>query len=81
MTNKGAEMFMLESGFDVENMFIDRYACLLHWFDKISNKKFEFEEFCSFCDQEYRRIIKHVSTRWLSLENANTRTLRIYQPF
>ena len=28
--NKGAEMFMMESGFDVEDMLVD----ILYWFNK-----------------------------------------------
>ena len=43
-------------------------------------KKFELEGFCSFCDQVYPKIIKHVSTRWLSLKTPVTRTLQLYQP-
>ena len=52
----------------------------LYWFDKSSKKKVEVEEFCFFCDQEHRKIMKHVSTRWLCLDTAVTRTLRLYQP-
>ena len=74
--NKGAEMFMLESGFEVMDMLVDIFC----WFDKSSKRKVELEEFCSFCGQEYRKIIKHVSTRWLSLETAVTQTLQLYQP-
>ena len=75
-TDKGTEMFLLESGFDVEDMLVD----IFYWFDKISEGKLELEEFCSLCDQEYRKNIKHVSTRWLSLETVVTQTLRLYQP-
>ena len=71
--NECAEMFMLENGFDVEDMLVD----IFYWFDKSSKRKVELEEFCFFCDQEYRKTIKHVSTRWLSLETAVTRTLRL----
>ena len=44
------------------------------WKEKASLK------FYSFCDQEYRKIIKHLSARWLSLETAVTWTFRLYQP-
>ena len=74
--NKVAEIFMLESGFDVGDMLV----AILHWFDKSSKRKVELEEFGSSCDQEHRKIMKHVSTRWLSLETAVTPTLRLYQP-
>ena len=30
----------------------------------------QLESFCKFRDQKYKRIIKHISTRWLSLEAA-----------
>ena len=66
--NKGAEIFMLESGFEAEDMLVD----IFYWFDKSSKRKVEREEFCSFCDQEYRKIIKHVSTRWSSYPNPST---------
>ena len=45
-----------------------------------AQKKVEVEEFCFFCDQEHRKIMKHVSTRWLCLDTAVTRILRLYQP-
>ena len=32
--------------------------------------------YCTFCDQEYRAVVKHVSTRWLSLEIAVERSLK-----
>ena len=46
MANKGAEMCMLESSFDVENIFVD----IFYWSDKSSKRKVELEELCSFCD-------------------------------
>ena len=58
--------------FDVEELMIDNFYHL----DKSSKRKNEYAEFCSFCDVEYRRILKHVNTRWLSLELAITRTLQ-----
>ena len=73
--NKGAEMFMSESGFDVEDMLVD----IFYWFDKSSKRKVQLEEFCLFYDQEYRKIIEHVTTRRLNLETAVTRSLRLYQ--
>jgi len=72
---KGSEKFNVECGFDVEDLLVD----LFYWFDKSTKRKVELEEFCSFCDQDYRKIVKHVNTRWLSLECAVTRTLRMYQ--
>ena len=35
-------------------------------------------EYCTFCDTQYREVVKHVSTRWLSLELAIQRALTQY---
>ena len=61
--NKGARSFALETGFDIEDMMID----VFHWFHKSNKRKNTLEEFCKFMEQEYKKIIKYVSTRWLSL--------------
>ena len=37
----------------------------------------QLESFCQFRDQEYKRIIKFISTSWLSLEAAVGRVLRL----
>ena len=74
-------MFMLESGFDVEDVCWYTLLVLQYsWFNKSSKRNVVLEKFCSFCDQEYRKIIKHVSTGWLSLKTAAIRTLQLYQP-
>ena len=69
---KSAESFSQSSGFDVEEFVID----LFYWFDKSTKRKNELRSYCIFCDQEYKRIVKHVSTRWLSLELAVQRALQ-----
>ena len=61
---KAAEAFNKESGFDVEEFLIDIY----YWFDKSTKRKNTLQEYCKFCDHDYRSIIKHVSTRWLTLK-------------
>ena len=71
---KGAEAFQGETGFDVEDIFVDLY----YWFDKSTKQKNQLSEFCDFCDVKYREVIKHVSTRWLSLELAVERALKVY---
>ena len=53
---------------------IDNY----YYFDKSTKRKAELVEYCVFCDTEYRKILKHVSTRWLTLELTVDRTLRVY---
>lgn len=67
-----AEAFTSECGFDIEEFVVDLY----YWFDKSTKRKNELRSYCVFCDQEYRSIIKHISTRWLSLEIAVDRILR-----
>lgn len=65
-------IFLQVSGFHVEELVID----LFYWFEKSTKRKANLGEYCVFCDIEYRQIVKHVNTRWLSLERAITRTLQ-----
>ena len=51
---------------------------LFYWFEKSTKRKANLSEYCTFCDTDYRKIVKHVNTRWLSLEKATTRTLQQY---
>lgn len=51
---------------------------LYYWFEKSTKRKASLSEYCSFCDINYRKIVKHVNTRWLSLERATTRVLQQY---
>ena len=60
--------------FDVEDLMVDTF----YYFDKSTKRKNGLAEFCQFCDVEMRKILKHVSTRWLSLEAAISRTLQQY---
>lgn len=61
-------------GFDAEEFAIDLY----YWFDKSTKRKNQLQSYNTFCNQEYRSMIKHVSTRWLSLELAIERSLKQY---
>ena len=72
---KAAEAFQAATGCDVEDILVDLY----YWFDNSTKRKNELSSFCFFCDTQYREVIKHVSTRWLSLEHAVERTLQQYQ--
>lgn len=69
-----ASAFSCTTGFEVEDMMVDLY----YWFDYSTKRKNKLAEYADFCDQEYRQIVKHVSTRWLSLEKPVTRTLTQY---
>ena len=54
------------AGFDTVDFCIDIY----YWFDKSTKRKQALQEFCVFCNTEFAGMVNHVSTRWLSLENA-----------
>ena len=69
-------LFQKVSGLQVEELLVD----LFFWFDKSTKRKASLVEYCTFCDTEYRQIIKHVNTRWLSLERAVQRVLQQFDP-
>ena len=62
-------------GFDIEELCID----IFYWFEKSTKRKNGLQSYCTFCDQEYRAMMKHVTTRWLSLERAVERVLKQYE--
>ena len=53
-----ADALRNETGFNVEELVVDMF----YWFDKSTKQKSSLEEYCCFCDVQYRKIIKHVST-------------------
>ena len=59
---------------NVEQLVIDLY----YHFDKSSKRKEIFQSYQVFCDVETRKILKHSSTRWLSLMKCIDRVLRQY---
>ena len=59
---------------NVEQFVIDLY----YHFDKSSKRKEIFKSYHEFCDVETRKILKHSSTRWLSLMKCIDRVLRHY---
>ena len=74
-SSAAAKAFNAETRFDVEDLLVNIY----YWFDYSTKRKCKLVEYTDFCDQEYRKIIKHVNMRWLSLEKVITRTLLHYQ--
>ncbi|KAK6191363.1 hypothetical protein SNE40_003074 [Patella caerulea] len=72
---RASDAFQSEVGFDVEDFCVDIY----YWFDKSTKRKSILAEFCNFCDTEYKQVIKHVNTRWLSLERAVDRNLDLFE--
>ena len=62
------------TGFNVNDLVID----VFYWFDKSTKRKSNLSDYCDFCNTTYRDIMKHVNTRWLSLERAVGRVLQQY---
>jgi len=71
---KSAEAFRDVSGIDVEECCVDHY----YWFDKSTKRKGNLDQYSTFCDTAYRRFIKHINVRWLSLQNAVERILQMF---
>lgn len=68
MARHGLKVF---TEFDVESFVLKVYSEFSH-----SSKKRElFKELCEFATVEFREILRHVPTRWLSLEPAINRIL------
>ena len=61
-----SEALQKSAGFDIEDFCVD----VFYWFDKSTKRKGILREFCSFCDSDYREVVRYVSVRWLSLEKA-----------
>ena len=74
IASRASDGFQKEVKFDVEDVCVDVY----YWFDKSTKRKGTFREFCSFCDTEYREVVRYVSVRWLSLETSVHRILQLY---
>uniref|UniRef100_H3BG61 HAT C-terminal dimerisation domain-containing protein n=1 Tax=Latimeria chalumnae TaxID=7897 RepID=H3BG61_LATCH len=73
--SKASAEFAQETGFDLDDFCTNAS----YWFAKSTKRKARWEEYCQFCDQGYKTIIDHVSTRWLSLEIATNRTVHLYR--
>ena len=57
---------------DVENVVLKIYS----FFSSSAKRRESLEEFCEFCDVEFREMLRHVTTRWLSLNPAVSRILQ-----
>ncbi|XP_069124894.1 uncharacterized protein [Argopecten irradians] len=55
----------------IEDLLVDTYFHFYH----SSSRKEKYKEFTEFCDVEPTKILKHCSTRWLSLEKCVKRPL------
>ena len=61
-----SNLFGRATGFDVGDFLVDIY----YYFDDSTKRQALLKEFCNFCDQEYRKILKFGATCWLSKEGA-----------
>ncbi|XP_052072307.1 uncharacterized protein LOC127710472 [Mytilus californianus] len=55
----------------IDDMLVDIY----YHFHHSSKRKEQYKEFLDFCDVEPSKLLKHATTRWLSLETCVDRTL------
>lgn len=70
--NFASRSFSRVTGFDIGDFLVDIY----YYFDNSTKRQALLKEYCTFCDQEYRKILKFGATRWLSKEICITRVLR-----
>ena len=72
--NFAAASFCSITRFDVQDMMID----IFYWFDISCKRRNILAEYFEFCDSTFKEIIRHVSTRWLTLHVVIERTLEVY---
>ena len=61
---------------DIEEALTD----IVFYLDKNSKRKKEFQAFQVTCETKLHKIIKHGSTRWLSLQNCIDRLIKQWKP-
>jgi hypothetical protein len=71
-----AERAAQKLSFGVEDLLIDIY----YYFDKSTKRLKELKQFQVLCNVEVRKILKHSSTRWLSLGICLKRLLQQWEP-
>ena len=49
-----SKAFSATAGFDIGDFLVDIY----YYFDNSTKRQALFQEYCTFCDQEYRKILK-----------------------
>ena len=62
-SKKATDTFSKINRFSIEELFVDIY---FH-FDNSSKRKNRFVELFDFCDQDYHKILKFHSVRWLGM--------------
>ena len=72
--SNGHDSFAKVIDANIEDLHIDLY----YWFERSTKRKGVLLEYMELCGHEYAKILKHVSTRWLSLERCVQQTLEKY---
>ena len=75
-THHATKSLEASCGFDVEGTVVD----VFYYFDHSTKRKGELQDFATFCNVESCKILKYVSTRWLSLQASVERILKQYRP-
>ena len=71
---KATDAFSKINRFGIEEVLMD-----IHFhFDYSSKRKNLFAEFCDFCDQDCRKILKFHSVRWLGMEICIERVIKLF---
>ena len=61
----------------VDELLVDIYYHFWYSVKRIAS----FQEYADFCRIEYKSILKHCETRWLSLRKSIQRTIHMWDPF
>ena len=59
---------------------IDDFLIDIYHFHTSIKRLASLREYAEFCSTEYKMVLKHCETRWLSLRRAIQRTLEMYEP-
>ena len=60
----------------VDDLLVDIYYHFHHSVKRVAS----LGEYAEFCATEYKGVLKHCETRWLSLGRAIQRTLHMWEP-
>ena len=60
----------------VDDLLVDLYYHFHHSVKRVAS----LVEYAEFCTTEYKSVVKHCQTRWLSLRRAIKRTLQMWDP-
>ena len=63
------------SGFDIDDLAVG----IFYYFDKSTKRKAALSDYTQFCDLACRKMLKHVTTRWLSSNTSVNRILSGYE--